>query len=231
MEDISNFRCPFLDKLEIWTKADNFRIEFWSENAFPIDMEQIIEMGLGLSIEPLSNLLRELDVDAFLKRDYSGVVVDLECFMEERFQNRFRFSLAHEIGHLVLHRNLFDEYPINSIEEWKSFITEVPEEQYKFIEYQANEFAGRLLIPRKALMKEIEECLGLIEDPRLIELLQKDPTAVLSRISPKIGKTFGVSDEVIQRRAEREGFWPSCVQISKNRQSEFGKRRLKRKGG
>jgi Zn-dependent peptidase ImmA (M78 family) len=186
-------------------------------------MEQIIEMGLDLSIEPLPNLLRELDVDAFLKRDYSGVVVDIECFMEERFQNRFRFSLAHEIGHLVLHRNLFDEYPISSIEEWKFFITEIPEEQYKFIEYQANEFAGRLLIPRNALMKEIEECLGLIEDPRLIEFLRKDPAAVLSRISPKIGKVFGVSDEVIQRRAEREEFWPGCVQISKTGKANLAK--------
>lgn len=117
MEDVSNFRCPFRSKQDIWTEADKFREKFWSGKNLPVDMELIIEMELGLTIEPITDLQRELDVDAFLKRDFSGIVVDLECFMDERFRNRFRFSLAHEIGHLILHRNLFDGYPINSIEE------------------------------------------------------------------------------------------------------------------
>ena len=73
MNDVSAFKCSFIGKLEIWAKADNFRKEHWPENILPIDMEQIIEMRLGLSMEPVSDLPRELDVDAFLKRDYSGV--------------------------------------------------------------------------------------------------------------------------------------------------------------
>lgn len=186
-------------------------------------MERIIEMELGLTIEPITDLQRELDVDAFLKRDFSGIVVDLECFMDERFRNRFRFSLAHEIGHLALHRDLFDEYPINSIEEWKYFITGIPEEQYKYIEYQANEFAGRLLIPRNVLVEEIGKCLGLIEDPQLIYYLHKDPAAVLSRISPRISRIFGVSDEVIQRRAEREEIWPNRIIISETGRASLTK--------
>ena len=40
---------------------------------FPLDMERIIEMELGLTIEPITDLQRELDVDAFLKRDFSGI--------------------------------------------------------------------------------------------------------------------------------------------------------------
>lgn len=186
-------------------------------------MERIIEMELGLTIEPITDLQRELDVDAFLKRDFSGIVVDLECFMDERFRNRFRFSLAHEIGHLALRRDLFDEYPINSIEEWKYFITGIPEEQYKYIEYQANEFAGRLLIPRNVLVEEIGKCLGLIEDPQLIDYLHKDPAAVLSRISPRISRIFGVSDEVIQRRAEREEIWPNRIIISETGRASLTK--------
>lgn len=214
MEDISDFRCPFLNKLEIWTKADSFRKKFWPENILPIDMEQIIEIKMGISIEPIPDFRRGHDVDAFLKRDYSSVVVDLESFMEDRFQNRFRFSLAHEIGHLILHKNLFDEYPIQSVEEWSLFITEIPDEQYRYIEYQANEFAGRLLVPGNTLMEEVEKCLDLIEDPQLIEFLKRSPDAVFPRISPKISKIFGVSDDVIQVRFAREEIGPGCVQIS-----------------
>ncbi len=214
MEDVSNFRCPFLAKQDIWTEADKFRESSWPGKTLPLDMERIIEMELGLTIEPITDLQRELDVDAFLKRDFSGIVVDLECFMDERFRNRFRFSLAHEIGHLALHRDLFDEYPINSIEEWKYFITGIPEEQYKYIEYQANEFAGRLLIPRNVLVEEIGRCLGLIEDPQLIDYLRKDPAAVLSRISPRISRIFGVSDEVAFFGATRPGFRSNSATLS-----------------
>lgn len=216
MEDISNFKCPFLDKLEMWTKADNFRKEYWPENTLPIDMEQIIEMKMGIFIEPIPDLRREHDIDAFLKRDYSGVVVDLESFMEDRFQNRFRFSLAHEIGHLILHRNLFEKYPIRSIEEWGLFITEIPDDQYRYIEYQANEFAGRLLVPGNVLMKEVENCVDLIKDPELIEFLKKSPEAIFPSISPMISRVFGVSDEVIQLRFTREEIGPDCVHISKS---------------
>ena len=223
MEDVSNFRCPFRSKQDLWSEADKFREKFWSGKNLPVDMELIIEMELGLTIEPITDLQRELDVDAFLKRDFSGIVVDLECFMDERFRNRFRFSLAHEIGHLILHRNLFDGYPINSIEEWKYFITGIPEEQYKYIEYQANEFAGRLLIPRNVLVEEIGKCLGLIEDPQLIDYLRKDPASVLSRISPRISRIFGVSDEVIQRRAEREEIWPNLIVISETGRASLRK--------
>lgn len=215
MKDIANFACPFLEKQVIWSEADQFREKYWPGKPLPVDMEEIIEMELGLTIEPIAGLQRELDVDAFLRRDFSGVVVDLECFIDERYRNRFRFSLAHEIGHLVLHRDLFNGFPVNSIEDWRTFINSVPEGQYKNIELQANEFAGRLLMPRNVLIEEIDQCLLLIEDPLLIEYLRKDPAAVLSRFSPRLSRLFGVSEEVIQRRVEREEIWTHPIIISK----------------
>jgi len=72
-----------------------------------------------LSIEPIHSLLDDLDVDAFLKLDLSGIVVDYDCFMQERFQNRIRFSFAHEIGHFVLHKDIYKKIPFTSPEEWK----------------------------------------------------------------------------------------------------------------
>ena len=85
MEDGSNIRSAFLNNQDMWTEADKLRERFWPGKTFPLDMERIIEMELGLTIEPITDLQRELDVDAFLKRDFSGIVVDLECFMDERF--------------------------------------------------------------------------------------------------------------------------------------------------
>lgn len=72
-------------------------------------------------------------------------------------------------------------------------------------------------------MEEIGKCLGLIEDPQLIDYLHKDPAAVLSRISPRISRIFGVSDEVIQRRAEREEIWPNRIIISETGRASLTK--------
>jgi len=60
-------------------------------------------------LKPIHSLLDELDIDAFLKLDLSGIVVDYGCFMKERFQNRVRFSFAHEVGHFVVHCTVSDK--------------------------------------------------------------------------------------------------------------------------
>lgn len=208
MQDISKFKCPYIDKHDIWEIADNFRTEVWARGQLPVDIENIIEKRLQLDIEPKHGLLDELDVDAFLKRDMSGIVVDYKCYMDERFINRLRFSFAHEIGHFILHKDLYTQFPIENLEEWKRFILDVPDRQYGFVEYQANEFAGRVLVPRDSLIIELDRCLDNLEEAGLVEYLSTNPEAVLSSISPALCKSFGVSFKVIERRAEREELWP-----------------------
>ena len=78
-------------------------------------------------------------------------------------------------------------------------------------EYQANEFAGRLLVPREDLVHEIENALKLLELNNMLEYLKADPNAVLSRISTQLSRPFGVSTDVIERRVDREKLWPPDV--------------------
>lgn len=132
--------------------------------------------------------------------------------MEEKFINRLRFSYAHEVGHLILHNDLYIQFPINNLDEWKNFILNVPDREYCFIEYQANEFAGRLLVPRDVLVSELGKCLKQIEEVGLSGYLATDPEAVLARISPSLCKPFGVSYQVIERRIEQEDLWPPETQ-------------------
>ena len=47
-----------------------------------------------------------------------------------------------------------------------------------------------------------------VREVGLLDLVATDPGAVLSIISPTLCKPFGVSDQVIERRVEREGLWP-----------------------
>lgn len=212
MLEVSNFKCPYIDKRDIWKTAEEFRTNFWPQRELPIDIEGIIEKRLKLNIEPEHGLLEEFDVDAYLKRDLTGIVVDYKCYMDERFTNRLRFSLAHELGHLILHKDLYTQFPIDSLKEWKSFILNLPDREYGFIEYQANEFAGRVLVPKELLTSEVDKCIDQLEEAGLLEYLATNPEAILSSISPSLCKPFGVSDKVIEIRVGREELWPPAIE-------------------
>jgi Zn-dependent peptidase ImmA (M78 family) len=62
---------------------------------------------------------------------------------------RFAFTLAHEIGHAAMHRN------INQAQY--SFIENTPHAKYDFKEIEANCFAEHLLMPQEAVKYRFEE--------------------------------------------------------------------------
>jgi len=206
--DFSNFKCKWIDKEQLREMAEQLRQEYWPEGILPIDTAKIVELRLRFDVEPVPGLLYALDMDAYLKTDLSGIVVDHDCYMQDRFANRLRFSLAHELGHYFLHRDVYANLPLVSVEDWKDFILNVPEDEYENFEWQANEFAGRFLVPYGDLESKVEESLEIIRKLDLIEYLQKDHDAVLSRVSPFLRRTFGVSEQVIVLRVKREGLWP-----------------------
>lgn len=212
MEDYSKFKCPYLEKREIWQIAENFRAKFWPENTLPVDIESIVEKRLKLNIEPEHDLLSDCDIDAYLQIDLTGIVVDNTRYMDERFSNRLRFSFAHELGHLFLHKEIYKTFAIKEPSDWKEFMLNISEREYKFFEYQANEFAGRVLVPNDRLLSELEICLNKIQKIGMLDYLASDPGIVLSSISTALCKPFGISDQVIERRVEREEMWPPKIE-------------------
>jgi hypothetical protein len=209
--DYSEFKCKWIEPASLWNIADEARIKYCPEATLPIDAEGIVELRLRLDIEPIENLLSAIDIDAYLKRDLSGIVVDDDCYMNDKFANRMRFSFAHELGHLFLHKDLYLKFGVISPGDWKDFILNVPENEYRSFEWQANEFAGRLLVPYPELEVEMKKVGEILEENNLLTFLSKDPDAVLSRISPMLCKPFGISTEVLEKRVKREGLWPPDV--------------------
>jgi hypothetical protein len=209
--DFSKFKCKWIDKNQLRELAEQRRQKYWPEGILPIDTVEIVELRLRFDVEPVLGLLSVLDMDAYLKTDLSGIVVDQDCYMQDKFANRLRFSLAHELGHYFLHSDIYSSLSLNTPEEWKKFILNVPEAEYGNFEWQANEFAGRFLVPYDQLNLKVGESLEMIRQWDLIEYLQQDPDAVLSRVSPFLRKPFGVSEQVIALRVRRENLWPPKV--------------------
>ena len=210
MTDFSNIKCRFLLKNEIWNRADELVKAHWSYGETPVDIEHIVESKMGLEIIPLSGLSDICGIDAYLKSDFSGIVIDNSRYNDERYDSRLRFSIAHELGHYILHEYLYSDNNLNIGEprEYYNFITNFPEKEYRSFEYQANQFAGRLLVPRERLVTEVNNISSMLEENNGLHLLSVNPDYVLERATPLLCKPFGVSEDVIRRRVEEEELWP-----------------------
>ncbi|MEI7732739.1 MAG: ImmA/IrrE family metallo-endopeptidase [Verrucomicrobiota bacterium] len=202
-----NFKAPFIDQREIWRQADEFRSRVWPSDAIPIGVLEVVEFELDLEVRPISRLKEDNDIDALLLGDWKTIVVDQVQYMDQRYANRLRFSMAHELGHYVLHQTVFQQIPRGSIQEWTEFMRDMPEKEYSFLEYHAYEFAGRFLVPPRALRQEFDATLLLAEQNGMPRTqLQGD--AHLQYLAKPVSRAFAVSSSVIERRLTKEKLWP-----------------------
>ncbi|MFH0990349.1 MAG: ImmA/IrrE family metallo-endopeptidase [bacterium] len=199
--DFSKIQLPRRNDEEIRRRADEFREKYWGEK-LPIDVDLIVERSLDLLIIPVPDLRYQAHTDAYLSGNLREIVID-----PASPDVRIRFSIAHEIGHYVFHKEIISQLRSSSYEEWKTIQRELPEALWGRAEYQAREFAGRLLVPPVLLIQELKLMKPLIEKGKII-VPDLEESAIRELIAPKLAKRFYVSDEVIVRRMIAEGISP-----------------------
>jgi len=205
LTDFSKFKAPFLTIEKIREEADLF-YSTYGKGAVPVDIEGIIEFDLNIELQTKQNLFSLCKADAFLSSNCKKIYVDNEHFTKPKNLPYVRFSLAHEIGHLILHKTLIPVIVPTNVEEWKNIVNSFPEREYNFIELHANEFAGRLLVPRDALINELKS--NREEIKKIYEVYPKiADDIVIDQVAVPICKTFQVSDDVIARRIKFEEIW------------------------
>lgn len=128
-------------------------------------------------------------------------------FMSPRLEYRLRFSVAHEIGHLILHRDIYGGRKHASAREWFDYIAALPDVEYGWVEWQAYEFAGRLLVPPDALRQAFQSAIKSAQAAGYTDWQAADEAA-LDYIATRIAPKFGVSAEVIAKRLRVEKLWP-----------------------
>ena len=187
---------PFLSYDELKAAAAKTLLESQYAERFPVAIEMIVERDYEMDVVPIRGLQFAFNIDAFISRDMTTISVD-EFVLENRL-NRYRFTLAHELGHRVLHRDIFGAMEFDSIEDWKLQITQFPEREYGFLEYQANTFANCLLVPSDELDQRFDQA---VEQIKAAGLNPADyPDECLDSICTALGKQFEVSRNVIQNR-------------------------------
>lgn len=190
-----SFPIPRLSYKTIGQIADKFLEKHHSQISLPIPIEEIAEQNLKLKIIPIAKLKGNYDIDGFLTSNLNAIFLDLDIYL--KYENRTRFTIAHEIGHLVLHGSLFRKFNINSIEKLNTFSNKLTDDEYSWIEYQAYSFASQVLVPTRQLLDEIKKKLGRVPINEMPE--------VFFPIAQDLLQIFQVSGEVFLRRLQKEG--------------------------
>lgn len=197
----------------IWTKVEELRDQYATLQVerTPIDVFTFFEIDLGLNPIPFDDLYSKYRVEAAITADFMGIYLDAEQYilMEKGPDwklNRLRFTVAHELAHYFLHRDLPKTEDFSSLANFGQWATSYGGEKYK-IEQEANEFAGRLLVPEKRLRAYFDSFAAKIESdlPNFIRSGQ-----IRYNFSEKIASKFGVNPQVIEVRLDRESIWTAA---------------------
>ena len=190
---------------DIQRHAETFLSQYW-DGTLPVDVEYIAEYCLKISVLPLPGLKANIEGDGFITRDFKEIHLDFD-----QHSVRQRFTIAHELGHLVLHKEFIENLPATpDIQAWKTLYASLPKQDLNSMEYQAYEFAGCLLVPQRHLQDAFDDLL-----PEMDSLAYQAKQSGLRRhqyvdrmadwAAQRLAKTFEVSSQVIDKRLQRTG--------------------------
>jgi hypothetical protein len=187
---------------------------FGAVAAPPVPAEEIIEchFGLSLGFDDLRTRLKDAGVLGATWIEDKKVLIDqsLDPTTNPRIEGRYRFTVAHEAGHWVLHRHqlvevrgapLFDGTPAPSV-ICRNTGKKPP------IELQADYFAGYLLMPEEMVRSAWTEVTGsvtpYVAEDELQQLRERynlaDDEQATVEIAKRMAGVFRVSGQAMQIR-------------------------------
>jgi len=193
--DLSKISYQFLQKFNFATKI-------------PVPIEEIIDLKLKINIFASPGLRDIHEIEGWTSGDLSTIFVDEFIFYHR--ETRFRFTLAHELGHIVLHKKIYGEHTFSSIEDWKRFCNKIDKKSYSWVESQAYNFAGLILVPSIHLTKFFKDQIikhkSSFDSARFKKLTKdKYQDYFIDVASVALASIFNVSTDVISRRIEKDG--------------------------
>jgi len=187
-------QSPNLRLIDVVRAADEFLKTYHPSLSLPIPIEDIVERKIDMALFAIPGIKSLIGVDAFISSDFTQITIDEDCFV--KYPERTRFSIAHEIGHLILHKDWYEKCGPKNLEDYLSSHDRMDRQIYKYIEIQAQTFASLILVPKELLLGELEKRLGRIPSMESPE--------VLTPFIQDLPEIFKVSDAVILRRLQKE---------------------------
>lgn len=192
---------PYLSYDKIAIAAANCLARFHPDDTVPVPIEDIIDVGYGLEPVLTPNLEARFSTVAFLTHDLKEIRVDDFVYRKQSY--RLRFSYAHELGHLILHQGVYEQLVFKTPGEWKMAMESLGDANYRRLEWQADAFAGLVLVPPQPFrQKFVEIAATLAKVKKSFNDLPKDAQdySVMG-----LARIFGVATGTIWFRLKDEG--------------------------
>lgn len=126
----------------------------------------------------------------------SAIYVD--DYVYSSHPNRYRFSLAHEVAHAVMHQKVFRELAFTDVAGWLRSQEAVSTEAHGWLEWQAYAFAGLVLVPPDALRTRFDATVARVAEQGVS--LSEASDAARRMIARVLAREFEVSPSVIEKR-------------------------------
>lgn len=146
-------KVPYLPRTMIRDKALEFLRSHWPSDSIPVDIERIIE-NIGVEIIPEYGCM-ENGFNAYISVDFKSIVIDAKRYNDDKDYIWTRYTLAHEIGHLVLHKEYLRAFSVSM--DFKALSDVLDDCEYGWLESHANTFARSVLVPAGKLIAECAE--------------------------------------------------------------------------
>lgn len=196
-----NIELKHLTYKEIGQRARVFLSQYHPDSEIPVPIEKIVDVKMGLDIYPFPRLYKEHGQNGFLTADRKVIYVDE--YQYDHYYEKYCFTIAHEIGHFILHRNCYETLAYSSIEEYIKWRLSEDPDVIEWYEKQADWFAEQVLVPTGWLERV---CRRVIEKHReQLSVLRTVPEDFWSYASNEIAEYFQVNPPVIEIRIRREG--------------------------
>ena len=203
-----NLNVQYLSNAYIASVADSFLREN-GITSIPVNIEYIIESNYRMDIIPIPSLQTAYDIEGCSAYDFTAIFVDQHVY--ERIYNRYRFTLAHELGHKILHQEYYNKLNFSRISDWAEIVEQMDESDRSKMEYQAYMFAGMILVPKEILRVEFNKQLQLIQShidqAQLNGISREDYLPIMTDvIANGLSPKFEVSRSVLIKRIKFESF-------------------------
>ena len=195
---------PYRSYEDLRTVAADFLTEHhpWVPSRSP--SKRSSSFKFRLDIIPIEGMLHGEDVYAFVSRDMTSISID--SYIQENVPSSYRFSLAHELAHLLIHPDIIGQYEFDTLAEWKAVVTGIDEKVFADFKWQASELAGLMLVPQEALAAEFGKAAAKIRAAGMS--LEKAKEAGRFSVEDNLARGFMVPRSVITDRTDRDGLWP-----------------------
>lgn len=194
------FNATYLNYERVGEYVKAFLEKYHPSLQLPIPIEWIIESDLGLHIHPFPNMYRIFRQNGFLGLQRKVIYIDE--YQYDNFVEKYRFTLAHEVGHFIMHESLYEGLYFDSEQEFMEWLQSRPRNELGWFETQANWFAGQLLVPTEPLQ---EHCVNLLESNRnRFSGSEYIPDEFWSYASNALAEPFEVNPVVIEIRIRNE---------------------------